>query len=137
MWSSDPARLPRVEPGFLSDEDGADLAALAEGVDFARGLASTRALEQLVTDEIDPGAEVRAADHVRATVTSYYHPTGTCRLGPAEDPGAVVDRSAAVQGLENLYVGDASLAPSPVRAGTHLTALAIAERVAELLRGFA
>jgi choline dehydrogenase-like flavoprotein len=31
-------------------------------------------------------------------------------------------------------VADASIVPAPVRAGTHLTVLAVAERVAKLLR---
>jgi choline dehydrogenase len=134
LSSTDPSRLPRVEPRFLSDEEGHDLAALAEGVEFMRSLGATRALSALVTGESDPGPEVDAAAHARATVTTYYHPTGTCRLGPPDDSHAVLDSRAAVHGLEGLYVGDASTVPEPVRAGTHLTALAVAERVAELLR---
>ena len=135
LASVDPARLPRVEHGFLSDDEGHDLAALAEGIDFMRTLEATRALSKVVTGEIDPGAEVSAAEHARAGVTTYYHPTGTCRMGAADDPHAVVDSSAAVHGLEGVFVGDASIVPEPVRAGTHLTTLAVAERVAQLLRG--
>jgi choline dehydrogenase len=133
LRSPDPTRLPLVEPEFLTDDDGHDVAALADGVAFARSLARTRALAAVVRRELDPGPATGAAAHARATVASYYHPTGTCRLGAADDPYAVVDADAAVHGLENLFVGDASIAPEPVRAGTHLTALAIAERVAELL----
>jgi choline dehydrogenase len=137
LRSSDPARLPLVEPGFLSDEAGDDLAALTEGLQLARALAAEQPLERLVAGEIDPGAEVDAAAHAAATVTTYYHPSGTCRLGPADDPYAVVDAAAAVHGVENLHVADASVIPAPVRAGTHLTTLAVAERVAEILRGAA
>jgi choline dehydrogenase len=60
-------------------------------------------------------------------------PTGTCRLGPAADSRAIVDSRAAVHVLEGLHVADASIVPEPVHAGTQLTALAVAERVAELL----
>ena len=38
-----------------------------------------------------------------------------------------------VFGLENVYVGDASIMPSIPRANTNLTTAAIAERIAELL----
>jgi choline dehydrogenase len=134
LSSSDPSRLPRVEPRFLSDEEGHDFAALSEGIEFMRSLGATRALSALVIGESDPGPAVDAVAHARATVTTYYHPTGTCRLGPADDSHAVVDSRAAVHGLEGLYIGDASIIPEPVRAGTHLTALAVAERVSELLR---
>jgi choline dehydrogenase len=133
LAARDPARLPRVEPGFLSDHEGHDIAVLAEGIGFARALARTRALQDHVTREIDPGPEIDSTAHARANVTSFYHPTGTCRLGRPGDRYAVVDSSAGVHGLERLHVADASIAPRPVRAGTYLTALAIAERVAELL----
>jgi choline dehydrogenase len=129
LRSADPARLPLVEPAFLSDDGGDDVGILAEALDFARGLGTTEALGEVVTGEIDPGPGAGSATHARATVTTYYHPTGTCSLG------AVVDANAAVLGLENVHVADASIVPAPVRAGTHLTALAVAERVAELLRG--
>jgi len=132
LRSPDPERLPRVEHGFLTDAGGHDLEALADGIEYLRALGRTGAASALVTSEIDPGADTNAADHARATATTYYHPTGTCRLGRADDPYAVVDARAAVHGLESLYVGDASIVPEPVRAGTHLTALAVAERVAEL-----
>ncbi len=134
LRSRDPADLPAVDDRFLSDPEGHDLAALAEAVGWARALASTRALRKMITDEIDPGPEVDSEAHVRATVATYYHPTGTCRLGRQGDPGAVVDERAAVHGLDGVHVADASIVPRAVRAGTHLTTLAVAERVAELLR---
>jgi choline dehydrogenase len=46
----------------------------------------------------------------------------------------VVGADAAVHGIDRLHVADASIVPHPVRAGTHLTTLAVAERIAELLR---
>jgi choline dehydrogenase len=38
LRSADPARLPLVEPCFLSDDDGHDLTALSEGIAFSRAL---------------------------------------------------------------------------------------------------
>jgi choline dehydrogenase-like flavoprotein len=74
------------------------------------------------------------ADHARDSVASYYHPTGTCRMGAADDPGGVVDGLGRVHGLEGVRVADASIVPVSPRANTHLTTLAVAERVAELIR---
>jgi choline dehydrogenase len=45
----------------------------------------------------------------------------------------VADRDLRVHGVENLYVGDASVMPSIPRANTHLTVLGIAERLAATL----
>jgi 5-(hydroxymethyl)furfural/furfural oxidase len=48
--------------------------------------------------------------------------------------GRVVDLDARVLGLDNVYVADASIMPSIPRANTNLSTLAVAERVADLLR---
>jgi choline dehydrogenase len=134
LQSRDPARLPRVENHFLSDPDGHDLAVLVEGLEQARVLGATTALQAITSGEVDPGPGVTAADHARDAVSSFYHPTGTCRMGAVDDPGAVVDGLGKVHGLDGLHVADASIVPVSPRANTHLTALAVAERVAELIR---
>ena len=134
LRSRRPADLPRVDHGFLSDADEHDARVLAEALEFARNLGRTGALRRLTSGENDPGPQVGALRHARRTVTTYYHPTGTCRLGRAGDAEAVVGSDAAVHGIERLHVADASIVPEPVRAGTHLTVVAVAERVAEVLR---
>ena len=48
------------------------------------------------------------------------------------DPGAVVDATGAVQGIERLYVCDASIIPTIPRANTNLTTVAVAELLARL-----
>jgi choline dehydrogenase-like flavoprotein len=56
-------------------------------------------------------------------------------MGRIDDEQATVDATGRVHGFENLYVADASIMPSIPRANTHVTVLAIAERVAALLSG--
>jgi choline dehydrogenase len=55
-------------------------------------------------------------------------------MGPNPDGGDVVDGQLRVHGIEALYVADASVMPTVVRAPTNLTSIAIGERAAELLR---
>lgn len=62
----------------------------------------------------------------------YWHPVGTCAMGPAGDPAAVADADGRVHGLSNVYIGDASLMPVIPRANTHLTT--VAARLAESIR---
>ena len=45
----------------------------------------------------------------------------------------VVERDGSVRGFERLYVADASIMPAIPRANTHLTTLAIAEKLAETI----
>jgi choline dehydrogenase-like flavoprotein len=56
-------------------------------------------------------------------------------MGPASDAQAVVDASGRLHGFANVHVADASIMPSIPRANTHLPVIAVAERIADLLRG--
>jgi choline dehydrogenase-like flavoprotein len=60
----------------------------------------------------------------------YFHPTCSCRMGPASDPLAVVDADGRVHGLDGLFVCDASIFPKLMRANTNLPAAMLAERLA-------
>ncbi len=44
-----------------------------------------------------------------------HHAMGTCKMGLANDPTAVVDQHGAVYGITNLYVADISIAPVSVQ----------------------
>ena len=65
-------------------------------------------------------------------VTHTHHLSGTCKMGPATDPLAVVDQDGRVHGLEGIRVADASIMPDCVRANTNATCMMIGERMAEL-----
>jgi choline dehydrogenase-like flavoprotein len=90
-------------------------------------MALTTPLDDLDTDEaIDAW--------LTATVTDYVHAVGTCRMGTPGDPAAVVDTDCRVIGYEALRVCDASVMPDLPKANTHLTTVAIAERLIERMR---
>ena len=72
---------------------------------------------------------------MRRTCWTYHHPVGTCSMGPASDPAAVVDDCGRVHGIDGLRVADASVMPDVPSANTHIPTLMVAERLAELLRG--
>ena len=127
---------PRIDHAYLSDQGGHDLAALTEGVALARGFASSPAMRPLVGGEIEPGPTVGSRDlahEVRTGVIHYWHPVGTCAMGPVGDPNAVTDPDGRVRGVEGLVVADASLMPATVRATTNLPTVVIGERIADAL----
>jgi choline dehydrogenase len=66
-----------------------------------------------------------------------YHPVGTCKMGPASDPLAVVDGQLKVHGLQNLRVIDASVMPNLVTGNTNAPTIMIAEKGVDLLRAAA
>jgi len=73
---------------------------------------------------------------LRRSVTGWFHPAGTCRMGISGDAHAVVDPlTARVHGVKGLRIVDASVMPRLTRANTNLTTMMIAERFAEAMRG--
>lgn len=82
------------------------------------------------------GDEKRMEHFIRSSVTGCWHPSGTCRMGAADDPLAVTDPSGLVYGVEGLTVCDASLFPCVPRANTNIPTIMCAEKIADdLLAG--
>lgn len=136
LSGADPDAPPVIDPGFFTDPDGHDLAVLVEGAEISRALGSASPLAELAGEEAWPGPGVRGKDlraFVLANACHDYHPTSTCRMGPAGDPGAVVDAGGRVHGLDGVLVADAAIMPFVPRANTNLPALVVGMRVADLL----
>jgi choline dehydrogenase len=66
--------------------------------------------------------------------TTIFHPVGTCKMGAADDPLAVVDSELRVRGVAGLRIADASVMPRITSGNTNSPTLMIAERAAEWLR---
>jgi len=73
-------------------------------------------------------------EELLAAAAPMAHPVGTCSIGRADDPMAVVDPSCRVYGLSNLRVVDASVMPRVPSANTNLPTIMVAERAADLIR---
>jgi choline dehydrogenase len=136
LRAADPAAAPSIEVGLLTHPD--DLTGMLAGVRAARRLARTGPLADLLDEERFPGAAVAEEGPglegaVRAGVDVYFHPVGTCRMGPADDPLAVVDARGRVHGAEGLWVVDASIMPAIPAAGTNVPMIMVAERCAAWL----
>ena len=134
--TSDPDALPIVDHGFLTDGAGNDSRALRAGIALARRLATTDVMRGLLREEIAPGrtaGDEEMAAYMMTSVGGYWHPVGTCKMGPTGDSDAVVDATGRLRGSENVYVADASIMPTIPRANTNLLVVAIAERIARSL----
>ena len=82
---------------------------------------------------VPPRSAGREADlaFLRSATRPFYHPAGTCRMGP--DARAVVAPDLSVRGAEALWVADASILPRHIAGNLNATALMIGEKAAELL----
>ena len=137
LASADPRAAPLIDPGFLREQTDVDR--LEAGLGLIRTAAATAAFSRVhaAGAHLGAGAATRAGvrDFIRRTVGSYYHPAGTCRMGPDTDAGAVVDLQLRVRGITGLRVADASVMPVIPNAHPNATVLAIAEKAAALISG--
>ena len=129
--SADPKDYPAVETGLL--EHPADVEKMVAAMGFIRDLARTSPMREFYGELRNPAPDEDWATFARSTYDSYQHASGTCRMGPSDDPAAVVDQRLRVHGLDNLWVADASVMPEVVRANTNATVYVIGERLAEFL----
>lgn len=59
-----------------------------------------------------------------------FHPLGTCRMG-ADPREAVLDSTGRVYGLDNLFVADGSIFPTPLGVNPQTTIMAAALKIAD------
>ncbi|QBR03897.1 glucose-methanol-choline oxidoreductase [Paraburkholderia pallida] len=95
-------------------------------------LARTKALAAIGLDcaSLRSRDDAAIADMVYERAVPTGHVAGTCRIGPASDPYAVVDTQCHVRGVEGLSVIDASVMPAVVSANTNLPVIMVAEKAA-------
>ena len=133
LTGTDPFATLKIDTAYLSDPEGRDLAILWNGIELVRDYACQQPLADLIGEEIAPTVNYKTPDDVQRDNLHYYHPVGTCKMGPVSDSTAVVDARGKMHGVDNLYVADASIMPVVPRANTNIPALVVGERIAAWL----
>ena len=79
--------------------------------------------------EVLPGVDITSDEAMDAFIaraaSTHHHPCGTCRMG--NDAAAVVDPDLRLNGLENVFVVDASIIPRIPSGPINALVVAIAE----------
>jgi choline dehydrogenase len=132
LASRDPEVAPLIDPAYFTDPR--DLSRLVEGIKKVREILSKAPVANVITQELLPGPNVQTdaqiAEYVKNYLLSGYHVVGTCKMGRASDRMAVVDDKLKVHRMPNLYVADASVMPTNVRANPTSTVVMIGEKLA-------
>lgn len=136
ITSADPFAAPVINPNYLAEE--IDRRVLLAGMKLARNLLKSKPLEPYYDREDFPGPDVQTDDELlhaaKLRGTTTFHPSGTCRMGPADDPRSVVDDRLRVHGLEGLRVVDASIMPTELSANLNAATMMIADKAAGFIQ---
>jgi len=130
--SADPGQAPAIAPNYLSTEEDRRIA--ADSLRLTRHIVAQPALEPYRPEEFKPGPQFQSDEELARLAgdiaTTIFHPVGTCKMGRADDPMAVVDSRLRVRGVARLRVVDASVMPTITSGNTNSPTLMIAERAA-------
>ena len=124
---------PSIAPHYLSTDEDRRIA--AESLRLTRHIAAQPALAKYKPREYKPGVQFQSDEELARLAgdigTTIFHPVGTAKMGPANDPSAVVDARLRVHGVAGLRVADASIMPTITSGNTNSPTLMIAERAAQ------
>ena len=127
---------PAIAPNYLSTPEDRKIA--AESLRLTRRIVAQPALKRYQPEEFKPGLQYQSDDELARLAgdiaTTIFHPVGTCKMGRADDPMAVVDSHLRVHGVAQLRVVDASVMPTITSGNTNSPTLMIAERAAAWIR---
>ncbi len=136
IHTPDPMAAPRIRPNYLSTQ--ADRKVAADALRLTRRIVSAPAFRPWKPEEILPGPSVQddtALAHAAGDIgTTIFHPTGTCRMGRADDPQAVLDARLRVLGVAGLRVVDGGAMPVITSGNTAAPIMMMAERASDLIQ---
>uniref|UniRef100_T1J979 Glucose-methanol-choline oxidoreductase N-terminal domain-containing protein n=1 Tax=Strigamia maritima TaxID=126957 RepID=T1J979_STRMM len=137
--------LPSLQPKYLSDKDDVDL--LVSGVKIFQNLTKTKAFQkyQAHWDHDTPtkgceqykflSDEYLACD-IRYHSMGVFHQCCTAKMGPKNDPMAVVDSKLRVHGVKKLRVVDMSIPPNVPSGHTMVPSIMIGEKAADMIKEY-
>ena len=132
ITSSSIDSLPLINPNYLSSEEDRQVA--IESVGITRAIVNQPIFNSAGVVEHKPGKQFVNDEELLSQIaeigTTIFHPVGTCKMGKADDPNAVVDSNLRVLGIGDLRVVDASVMPTITSGNTAAPTMMIAEKIA-------
>ncbi len=137
LSSADPDQPPKILFNYMSTAQ--DWADFRHCIRLTREIFAQEAFAPYRGREIQPGEAVRSDEEldgfIREHVESAYHPCGTCKMGAADDPMAVVDPETRVIGVEGLRVADSSIFPRITNGNLNGPSIMVGEKASDHILG--
>ncbi|KAH8276451.1 hypothetical protein KR044_002718 [Drosophila immigrans] len=140
--SRNPTQPPKIIPNYFAHQIDVDV--LVEGIKLAINVSNSQAFQRFGSRLHNiplPGCRQHQFESdeywaccIKQFTFTIYHPSGTCRMGPASDPMAVVDPRLRVYGVTGLRVADASIMPTIVNGNPNAGVIAIGEKASDLIK---
>lgn len=135
--SSDPRQAPAILFNYMSHPD--DWEEFRACIRLTREIIGQPAMKEFAGPEIQPGNALQTDEEIdgfiREHCESAYHPCGSCKMGDARDPLAVVDPECRVIGIDGLRVADSSLMPQVTNGNLNAPTLMIGEKASDHILG--
>lgn len=133
LRSPDPHEKPVIRFNYMSHPD--DWTDFRHCIRLTREIFGQAAFDEFRGREISPGADATSDEaldaFIRDHAESAYHPCGTCRMGRADDPHAVVDPECRVIGVDGLRVADSSIFPRITNGNLNAPSIMVGEKAAD------
>ncbi|MEL6571551.1 MAG: choline dehydrogenase [Pseudomonadota bacterium] len=137
LRSGDPNDAPKILFNYMSDPS--DWADFRTCIRLTREIFGQDAFRPYRGHEIQPGDAAQSDDaldaFIRDEVESAYHPCGTCKMGAADDPMAVVDPECRVIGVDGLRVADSAIFPRITNGNLNAPSIMVGEKAADFVLG--
>ncbi|MBS3648196.1 choline dehydrogenase [Pseudaminobacter sp. 19-2017] len=137
LRSPDPKEKPVIRFNYMSHPD--DWADFRHCIRLTREIFGQAAFDPFRGKEISPGSYVQTDAELDAFIRDHaesaLHPSGTCRMGKASDPMAVVDPECRVIGVEDLRVADSSIFPRITNGNLNGPSIMTGEKAADHILG--
>ncbi|MEM7743656.1 MAG: choline dehydrogenase [Pseudomonadota bacterium] len=137
LRSANPEDAPKILFNYMSTEE--DWTDFRHCIRLTREIFAQAPFDPYRGKEIQPGADVQSDDEldgfIREHAESAYHPCGTCKMGRADDPMAVVDSELKVIGVEGLRVVDSSIFPRITNGNLNGPSIMTGEKAADHILG--
>ncbi|XP_040164887.1 uncharacterized protein LOC120901252 [Anopheles arabiensis] len=142
LKSSNPFNHPMFRYQYFEDERDVDalVYAIKEVIRISTKAPLRRFGVELYSRKV-PGCQYMAFNtidywrcHVRHLTATFQHQVATCKMGPPQDPEAVVDSRLRVYGIKGLRVADVGIIPEAPTGHTCAHSFLIGEKAADLIK---
>jgi choline dehydrogenase len=137
LASADPSVDPNIFFNYMSHPD--DWEEFRRCIRLTREIFGQDAFATYRGEELIPGPDAQSDEAldavIRDHVESAYHPCGTCKMGRADDPRAVVDSVGRVIGVDGLRVADSSIFPRITNGNLNAPSIMVGEKMSDHILG--